>query len=423
MATQTLNKLAPTILKTQKKPGFFHDGGGLYLKVKPTGAKSWIFRYRDQDTKKLKKIGLGATHEVDLKAARDKAVELRKTVAKGIEPIPVPAAPVQLETRPTGRTFRACARAFIANKKDGWKSLKHQLQWSNTLDTYAYPVIGDKHVQDITDEDVEAVLRPIWKKKHETATRVQGRIENILDWAKVKKYRTGDNPARWKGHMQHLLAKISKKKRVKHFKALPYAEVGPFVRRLREMKCISALALEFTILTVVRTNMTIPAKPEEFDLENAVWTVPAGRMKGTIEHRIPLCARAVEIVRGLMNHPSGYVFPGQGRVRRPSKFKPTHPQPAHLSNMAMLELVRGIRGMGETVHGFRSSFRDWSSETTNYPHEVCEMVLAHTIGDDAEAAYRRGILFPKRRKVMDAWAVYIDKTSKSARVIPLRSAA
>jgi integrase len=278
-----------------------------------------------------------------------------------------------------------------------------------TIETYCGPVIGSLPVQDVDTGLVLRVLEPIWATKPETASRLRGRMENILDWAKVRGYRSGENPARWRGHLAQLLPALAKKSRVVHHKAMPFTEVGSFVAKLREVSGVVSRCLEFTILTATRTSEAINARREEFELNNATWTIPASRMKASKEHRVPLSPRAVEIVRDLLEQKNEYLF------HSARKDKP-------ICNMTMLNLRKRM-GVEETVHGFRSSFRDWASELTAFPHEVCEMALAHTISNAAEAAYRRGDLFEKRRKLMEGWADFINTPALEGTVIPMKIAA
>lgn len=304
-------------------------------------------------------------------------------------------------------TFADCASTYIAEFRDSWKNPKHAQQWENTIETYANPVIGKLPIQDVDTNLVVRILDPIWKEKQETASRLRGRLEAILNWAKTRELRTGENPARWRGHLENLLAKKSRARSVKHHPALPYEEIGAFIADLRQQEGIAALALEFTILTAARTGEVIGATFDEFDDEQRVWSVPAGRMKGERAHRVPLSLRAAQIVKELRSvHASSFLFPGR------SLEKP-------LSNMAMLALLKRM-GRGDlTVHGFRSTFRDWSSELTGYPREVAEAALAHAVGDQVEAAYRRGDLFSKRRQMMEAWAKYCDTPRRSGDVVPM----
>jgi integrase len=391
-----LNRLSAKTVAFKKQPGLYCDGGGLYLQVAPSGSKTWIFRFRSPLTQKPRDMGLGSVHSVGLPEARDKATAQRAALLSGLDPIEARDEESRSKVLEAAKavTFAQCRVSYIESHKAGWRNAKHAEQWTNTLETYAEPIFGPLPVQDVDTGLVLKVLEPIWSKKPETASRLRGRIENILDWAKARGYRSGENPARWKGHLNQLLPTLSKKHRVTHHKAMPFPEVGAFVAKLRGMSGLSARCLEFTILTAARTNEAIKAKPEEFDLTNATWTIPASRMKAKREHRVPLSPRAVEIVREMLKLEQDYLFPS---VRKGES----------LSNMAMLSLLIRM-DVKVTVHGFRSSFRDWAAERTAFSHEVCEMALAHTISNAAEAAYRRGDLFEKRRALMNGWAEFLD---------------
>ena len=387
------------------------DGGGLYLQVTPSGSRTWIFRFRSPLTKKLRDMGLGPVHSVGLPEARGKASAQRAAPLNGLDPIEARVQENRRKALESARaiTFAHCAASYVESHKTGWRNGKHAEQWTNTLESYAKPVIGPLAVQDVDTGLVLKILEPIWTKKPETASRLRGRIENILDWAKARGYRSGENPARWKGHLDQLLPSLPKKHRVMHHKAMPFPEVGEFIAKIRQQSSVSARCLEFTILTAARTNEAIRAKPEEFDLSNATWTIPASRMKARKEHRVPLSPRVVEIVREMLKIEQDYVFPNT-RLGKP------------ISNMAMLNLLERM-AVNVTVHGFRSSFRDWAAERTAFSHEVCELALAHTISNAAEAAYRRGDLLDKRAKLMNAWAEYVDSQRIEGSVIPMRSAA
>jgi integrase len=307
-------------------------------------------------------------------------------------------------------TFREGAETYIAAHKAGWKNPKHAAQWPATLATYVYPVFGDLPVQAIDTGLVMKALEPIWTAKPETATRVRGRIESVIDWATARGYRQGENPARWRGHLENLFPKKSKVRRVEHHPALPYDEIGAFTASLRGQGGIGARALEFLILTAARTGEVIGARWDEFDLAQKVWTVPAERMKAGKEHRVPLSAPALAIVEAMREtRESEFVFPG-GKRGKP------------LSNMAMLKLLKRMGRDDLTAHGFRSSFRDWAAESTGFPSEVVEMALAHMVGDKVEAAYRRGDLFAKRRQLMEAWARYCEARRVSGDVVNLSAA-
>jgi integrase len=307
-------------------------------------------------------------------------------------------------------SFKEAAERYVEAHQTGWKNDKHRAQWAATLKTYAYPVVGALPMAAIDEGHVLKVLEPIWTTKPETASRVRQRMESVIDWETARKYRVGDNPARWRGHLDKLLPKTSKVRRVRNHPALPYAEIQPFMTALRERDGISARTLEFTVLTACRTGEAIGAKWDEFNLADKIWTVPAERMKSGREHRVPLSGAVLEVLRKLpreKNNP--HVFIGA--------------RSSALSNMAMLELLRGLRP-GMTVHGFRSTFRDWAAEKTNYPNHVVEAALAHVIGDRVEAAYRRGDLLDHRKRLMDAWATYCDqKPAKGGTVVSLQAKA
>jgi integrase len=406
-----LNRLSAKAVASQKTRGLFCDGGGLYLQVSASGSKTWIYRYRSPLTQKLRDMGLGPVHSVGLPEVREKAAVQRTALINGLDPIQTRKEESQRKSLEAAKSlsFRQCAAAYIESHKAGWRNAKHTEQWTNTLETYVGPLIGSLAVQDIDTPLVLKILEPIWAAKPVTASRLRGRIENILDWAKARGNRTGENPARWKGHLNQLLPALAKKSRVVHHQAMPFAEVGAFVAGVRELSGVSARCLEFTILTAARTGEAIAARPAEFDLDNATWTVPGSRMKAKKEHRVPLSPRAVEIVREMLKAESEWVFPSTHRGKA-------------ISNMAMLQLVHGMN-IDATVHGFCSSFRDWAAERTAFPHEVCEMALAHTIPNAAEAAYRRGDLLEKRAKLMEAWAEFVNTQRQDGAVIQLKQAA
>ncbi len=396
-----MNKLTAVAVTNMTKPGRYADGNGLYLQIAKGGTKSWLFRYMRAG--KARQMGLGPVHIVPLARARAKAMECQRGLLEGIDPLDARHARL-VQTRieaARGITFRECGEKHIAAHEAGWRNSKHRDQWKNTLATYVYPVIGDLPADGIDTGLVLKILEPIWTTKAETAGRVRGRIEAILDWATARGYRTGENPARWRGHLDKLFPARTKIAKVRHHPAMSYAELPGFMAELRDRSGISARALEFAILTAARTGEVIGAQWSEIDLGVRIWTVPAERMKAGREHRVPLSDRAVELLSRLPREDE-WVFPG-GRAGKP------------LSNMALLEVMRGMRPDDEFVpHGFRSTFRDWASERTSFPHEVCEMALAHAIPNKVESAYRRGDLFEKRRRLMAEWAKY--NTSRPAPV-------
>jgi integrase len=388
---KTTHRLTAIGVKNLKEKGLYPDGGGLYLRITNSGTKGWIFRFtlgtRTRD------MGLGTCFDISLASARDIAEENRKLLKQGFDPIEHRNRSAEANGSPGTITFREAADRYIATHEPAWRNAKHREQWRNTIRTYVVPVIGQKPVTGITTEDVLKVLEPIWRTKPETASRIRGRIESILDWCRVRKYRDGANPAVWRGHLSHLLPAYKRSRVIQHHPALPWGEIPEFMADLRAHTSISARALTFTILTASRTSEAILARWLEVDLETKTWTVPASRMKNCIDHRVPLSDAAAEILQGLPRFgDSELVFPGR---------RAGHP----LSNMAMLELLRGMQP-GLTVHGFRSAFRDWAAEETDFPSDVVEMALAHTIESKVESAYRRGDLFRKRRSLMEAWAIY-----------------
>lgn len=401
------NRLSAVKVAALSKPGRYGDGLNLWLEVRADGGKSWVFRYKLGG--KARHMGLGPLHTVTLAEARDAAAACRKLLLKGVDPIEARRADRQAARLDAARmmTFKQCAQLHIKAHAAGWRNAKHADQWEATLATYAYPVFGDLAVAAVDTGLVLKALQPIWTSKTETAGRLRGRIERILDWAAARGYRAGDNPARWRGHLDKLLPAKTKVSKVHHFAALAYGDVGAFMEALRAQPGVAASALEFTILTAGRTGEVIRARWSEIDRAEALWTIPAERMKAGREHRVPLSRQALAILASLPME-GEYVFPG-GRARAP------------LSQMALLAVLRRMNRRDLTVHGFRSTFRDWAAETTSFPNEVVEMALAHTVADKVEAAYRRGDLFLKRRRLMDAWAKYSTKAPAAAgQVVPIR---
>ena len=408
---RTLGKLTPVAVRNASRRGYYSDGGGLYLQVGTSGAKSWVFRYKVGS--KLYEMGLGALRTVGLAEARTRARRCREQRLDGLDPLTVrKTARMQAKLDAAkSMTFVACAEGYINAHKSAWRNAKHRDQWSNTLSAYVEPVFGALPVQAVDTALVMKAIEPIWSEKPETASRVRGRIEVILDWATARGYRHGENPARWRGHLDKLLPKKSKVRRVEHHAALPYAEIGAFMVALRQQEGVAARGLEFAILIAARTGEVIGAHWDEFDLAARLWTVPAERMKAGKVHRVPLSDAALAIVEKMaeIRH-SDFVFSGG---------KAGHP----LSNMAFLMLLRRM-GRGDlTAHGFRSSFRDWAAERTSFPPEVAEMALAHTISNNVEAAYRRGDLFQKRRQLSDAWAKFCATPLTAGGVLQLRQRA
>ena len=390
-----------TALKVEKTkgPGMYADGGGLYLRVTPEGTKNWVLRFMLAG--KPRWMGLGPVSLFGLQEARGKAIDARRLRHEGIDPIEARKAARQQALLDAAKaiTFRECAASYIAAHKAAWHNPKHAAQWAATLATYAEPVMGSLPVQAIDTALVTKVIEPIWSEKPETASRVRGRIESVLDWAKVRGYRQGENPARWRGHLENLLPARSKVRSVEHHAALLFAEIGGFISALRLEVGTAARALEFAILTAARTGEVIGATWGEIDLDGKVWTIPASRMKASREHRVPLSARAVEIVANMRKIVGGDI---SSKTPVFSGAKPGKP----LSNMSFLMLLRRMGYDNVTAHGFRSTFRDWCAERTSYPGDMAEMALAHAVGNKVEAAYRRGDLFEKRRRLMDEWAKF-----------------
>ncbi len=399
-----INKFSAKAVEALSKPGRHSDGGGLYLKVLPDGRRQWVFMYRWQG--KQKEMGLGAFLPVNamkgqryefvtLAEARQKATDARAAIAQGVDPM-------QARNKASGvPLFGEFADALIDDLASGFRNEKHLAQWRMTLgDTYC-KTIRNKPVDQITTADVLEVLKPVWQKKAETASRIRGRIERVLNAAKAKGYRSGENPAAWRGHLANLLPKRQKLQRG-HHAAMPFEDVPAFLAGLRGRPATAARALEFAILTAARSGEVYGAMWSEIDLKAQVWTVPATRMKAGRDHRVPLTPRAVAILEEmekLGSEPDAYVFPGQKRERP-------------LSNMAMDMILRRMK-VDVTVHGFRSSFRDWAGEVSTFPREVAEAALAHVVGDETERAYRRGDALAKRRKMMEAWANYCEPKGKN----------
>lgn len=386
-----LNRLTALKVRKTTKPGKYHDGAGLYLVVHPNGSRTWIFRWRDRVTAKLRDKGLGPVWDVSLEQAREKAKACREQVRNGGDPIEDARAAMAAKRVEFAKrlTFAECASQYIDAHKAGWRNAKHAGQWVATLDTYAAP-INPLPVAAIDTALVLKCIEPHWATKTETMTRVRQRIEKVLDWARVREYRTGENPARWKGHLDQLLPQRNKVQKVQHHAALPYADVTAFMGELRNRNGLAALCLELQILTATRPGEAAEATWSEFDLDGATWTIAAERMKAGKEHRVPLSAPAVALLRSLPVQ-GPYVFPGV-------KGKP-------LTTAAAMALLKRMRP-GITAHGFRSTFRDWAGETTKHPREVIEHALAHQLKDKAEAAYQRGDLFQRRAALMSDWAKY-----------------
>ena len=394
-------------------PGMHPDGGGLYLQATraadDTINRSWIFRFVLDGRERH--MGIGSLQSVSLASARQRAAEARNLREQGIDPLEARDKSRAAARAANARqlTFDACRDAYLAAHRSRWQNVKHATQWSTTLARYASPLLGSLPVQQVDTGLVMRVLEPMWNGKTDTAARVRGRIENILDWAKARGYRDGENPARWRGHLENLLPPRFDVQKPKHHAALPYADLPAFLNLVRQRHGVAPRVLEFTVLTAARTGEALRATADEINLRDRTWVIPAARMKTGKEHRVPLSDRAIAIIDELapVRGESGNLFPGlRGNLR----------------DRAMLDLLERMNRKDLTVHGFRSTFRDWAAECTNFPNEVVEMALAHVVRNKVEAAYRRGDLFDKRRRLMDAWAEYCTGP-KASNVLPLREVA
>jgi integrase len=396
-----LNRLTAMKVAKARKPGLLSDGGGLYLRIAPGGSKQFIFRYAVNG--RLRDMGIGPTHTVDLAMAREKALEARRLRLEGIDPIAHKRARVAALQAADAKamTFKQCAEGFIRDNEKEWKNSAHRQQWTSTLAKYVYPELGELPVAAIDTPLVLKVVKPLWTDKTVTGARVRGRIEAILGWATVHRYRSGDNPARWQGLLEHALPAQSKIAKTEHHAALPYTEVAPFMVKLRQEASPAAKCLQFIVLTAARLVEATEATWAEIDFEGRTWTVPAARMKAGKEHRVPLSDAAIMVLEAMRAvRMSDFVFPGL-RDGRP------------VGTRTVQDLVK--RHNGEiTVHGFRSSFRDWAAERTNFPREVAEKALAHAVADATERAYQRGDFFEKRRRLMDGWADYCAKPAAAS---------
>lgn len=407
--------LTALFVKNIKERGRYSDNlNNLYLQVKPSGLKSWIFRYSIHGARR--EMGLGRTENLTLEQARKKASDFyqQKKDIPSFDPI-AERKQQQINSRleqNRAKTFADCAEEFISLKKCEWTNPKHAQQWTNTLKTYAYPTIGSMPLKSISTEHIRKLLMPIWTTKTETATRVCNRIKQVLDYSLAHKYHEGENVARWPGHLDKMLPKPAKIKKVKHHPALPYKDIHTFTGELREHKTMSAYALEFLILTASRTGSVINATWDEINLKEGLWQIPAEKMKTKKPHEVPLNNRAMELINFLHdNKINNFIFAGQSKG-------------GGLSNAAMDKLLQKTMCYPQyTVHGFRSCFRDWIGEETDTPNHVAEMALAHTIKNSAEAAYRRGDLIEKRRVLMDKWLEYINRPIGDGQVIPFKKIA
>jgi integrase len=397
---RTIGRLTDLNVRRANKPRLYPDGGGLYLQIARNGSKSWIFRYGPQGRRYH---GLGPLHAVSLSEARERARACRQLILAGGDPIDARRqrdVATKLEAA-KAITFSEAAERYVKAHGAAWRNARHRQQWASTIRDYAEPVLGRLPIGAVDTAMVMKVLEPIWTRLPETASRLRMRIERILAWATVQGFRAGENPARWRDHLDHLLPSPEKIARVRHHPAMPYAEVPTFLAALRERPGLAARMLEFVILTSARTSEAVGATFDEIDLRRGIWTIPADRMKGGREHRVPLSDRAIAILREIP-HSGDRVFP--------------------LGDKSMLKLLARMGHRGTTVHGFRSSFRDWAAERTNYPREAVEAALAHVLGDQTETAYFRSDLFDRRKQLMAAWADYCGtpQPEQVADVVTLR---
>jgi integrase len=402
-----MNLTAKRIAKLLKRPGRHGDGFGLYLQVMTPGRGSWLLRYERNGRERA--MGLGSTADFTLAEARQRARAARQQLADGIDPLEQRREERACKALEAARavTFKDCAAQYFAAHADGWGNAKHRAQFMSTLRTYAFPVIGALPVQAINEPMVLKILSPIWKEKTTTAKRVRNRIAAVLDWAAAAKFRTGTNPARWEGHLEHLLAAPDKIANRRHHPALPYGEIASFLAQLCKVEGVPARALEFLILVAGRSAEVVGAVWDEIDFETKTWTVPGKRMKAGREHRVPLSDRALDLLRALPREAGNdAVFIG---ARAGSS----------IGTNAMYHTLRRLRDDVD-VHGFRSTFRTWADEQTAYPHHVVEQALAHSVGSAVERAYRRGDLFKKRQKLMEAWAKFCSMPVKAGALVPLR---
>ena len=411
---KTLNRLSDRFVKTVAEAGRYADGGNLYLSVSPNGGRRWVFFYKLNG--KQREAGLGSLRDVSLKEARGKAEAMRKVLAEGRDPIEAR----KTNEGPTIPTFGAFADDLIDTIEEGFRNEKHRYQWKQTLGDSYCATIRAKRVDEITVEDVLRILQPLWLTKQETASRLRGRLERVLDAARARGLRSGENPARWKGNLKELLPARRKLQRG-HQPAMPHAEVPAFVGRLRERQATSALALEFLILTAARVGEVLGATWDEIDLDGKLWTLPAERMKAGRSHRVPLPPRAIDILeqmKVLHDAETDGATSSAARLGSALVF-PSTKKDRPLSNMAFSQLLDRMGETGFVPHGFRSSFRDWCGECTDFPREVAEAALAHVVGNTVEQAYRRGDALEKRRGLMTAWAQFVEpKTGNVVQFTP-----
>ena len=416
MARQ-MNKLSALKVNRISTPGWHGDGGGLWLQLTPTGARSWVFRYTLQGRQKV--LGLGATHTITLQEAREKARKLRQQLLDGIDPGEArkQAKAASALAKAKRISFDEVVAAFIASKKHEWTNPKHTAQWESTLTTYCSPFIGKLDVADVDTDLVLKCLKPIWTEKTETASRVRQRMEAVLSYATTAGHRKGDNPARWKGHLEHLLAKAGRVAKVRNHPSLPWVRMPAFMKTIEPMNGNAALALQFAILTATRSGEVRGATWAEIDIEKAVWKIPAARMKAKREHQVPLSPAALAILKRVVRfEDEELVFPGAKRG-------------AQLSDMSLAACIKRMNqnepiwvdehGAAIVPHGFRATFRMWAAEVSNFPREVAEHALAHQLPDKVEAAYQRGSQFAKRIKLMEQWASWCMSPARQDNVQPI----
>jgi integrase len=398
---QIIHKLAALQLEKLTEPGLHLDGGGLYLRISTAGAKEWIFRYKQRN------MGLGSFPAVLLADARKAAAEVRDLLQIGVDPIEAGKAETKSSELQTRITFDEAAKRYIAAHESGWRNPKYRQQWTNSLATYTVPIIGDLDVAEVDTVHVLDILKPIWNGKNETACRLRERIETVLDWAKVRGFRDGENPARWRGHLTNLLPSRTPPIKRKQSAILPYAELPEFMAALGKRPALAARAFELCVLAATRTNETLGATWDEFDLEKAVWTIPAERMQNRAIHRVPLSAEALAVLKKLPRLADNpHVFSGERKG-----------QP--LSSSSLLMLLRRMRREDLTTLGFRSTFRAWASECTRFPREIVELALSHTIGSAIERAYMRFEAHEKHRALMHSWAEFCKPIRAKEKVIDL----
>ncbi|WP_315730887.1 MULTISPECIES: tyrosine-type recombinase/integrase [unclassified Bradyrhizobium] len=414
-----IHKLKAATVAAIDEAGLYADGLGLYLQVDQSGNKSWIFRYQ-MNGGRQRYMGLGSVADFTLKEARERAAHARKLKADNIDPIQhrrdarKQAATEREQSALAHQTFKQAAEDWYESKKAEWSNARYINQFETAMKHHVYPKIGKLPVSDVSTDNILSVVKPIWLRQNKTANRIRGWIESVLSYATVRKLRAGDNPARWRGHLDHLLPKPARVAPVVNHPALPHGEIPSFMRDLRAIAGIPARALEFIVLTAVRTNEAIGARWVEFDLDAATWTIPAERMKARRdqrkEHRVPLSPRAVEILRQLPREQGGHVFIGARKGKPIGKMA----MPNLLAEMGRVD----VSGRGVTIHGFRSTFRDWVADETEFPDSIAEACLAHKLATGVEAAYKRTTMFRKRSELMNAWSEYCCQPPRDADVVP-----